>query len=307
MGVSRRSNRRAFLQDVGKIAGGVALAGSALPFAAAAEAAPDLAVTRGEDPKALVRRAIEMLGGMSRFVSRGDVVVIKPNIGWNRVPRLAANTNPDLVVTLIEMALAAGAKKVRVFDNPVVNARIAFEMSGIETAARAAGAEVVLPDDRFLRKVEIKGGRVLKTWPVYATVLDCDCLINVPVAKHHSVAGLTMALKNHMGVIGGEREQWHRILHPALAEFATLIRPKLTVLDAYRIMVRHGPTGGSMGDVEMARKCIAGVDQVAVDAYGASLFKLDPRRIGYLVEAGKLGVGVNDVAKLKIREEDVKS
>lgn len=299
----RKPTRREFLQT----AGGAAVAASALhlPESAYAAATPDLAVVTGKepktDPKALVKKAVEALGGMKQFVSKGDVVVVKPNIGWDRMPRQAANTNPDVVAAVCELVQEAGAKKVLVFDNPVSNAQGAYERSGIMEAAKAAGAEVKYQDKRFYKKMKL-GGKFLKEWPVYTEAIECDCLINVPIAKHHSMAGLTMSLKNHMGIIGGERSQWHRGLDYALAEFAAVVRPKLTILDAYRILLRNGPTGGSVRDTEILQKCVAGVDQVAVDAYATRFFQKEPDQLGYLVKAKELGVGETDVSKLNVQE-----
>lgn len=306
--------RREFLRDFGLVTGGATLAtGLGLKGAAAADPPPDLVVTTGQNPKANVRKAIEALGGMKKFVSRGDVVVVKPNIGWDRLPRQAANTNPDVVAVLIEMAFDAGAKKVKVFDNSVNNPKGTYQRSGILSAAKAAGADVDYVDDRFYVDVQFKNTKFLKTWKVYKEAIECDCLINAPIAKHHSVARLTMAMKNHMGIIGGERAHWHRELDYALSEFTAYIKPqtKLTVLDAYRILTRNGPTGGSMRDVQMARKCIVGIDQVAVDAYGTTLFKtpqgtpMKPADLPYLVRARELGVGETDLGKLKIQQIQV--
>jgi len=314
MNSGEHTTRRDFFHDVGRAAAGAAIAGSSLRWSVPGDApkTPDLAVAHGENAAAIARKAVELVGGMKRFVSKGDVVVVKPNIGWDRLPRMAANTNPDLVVALIQMVLDAGAKQVKVFDNPVNNANATYPRSGIAEAAKTAGATVKFLDERFFKDIELKG-EFLKKWPVYTEALDCDCLINVPIAKQHSMARLTMAMKNHMGIIGGNRSEWHRSLDVALAEFAAFIKPKvkLTVLDAYRILVRNGPTGGAARDVEMPRKCIAGVDQVAVDAYGTTLFKdpggapLKPTELGYLVKAKEMGIGENDLSKLVIQEVEV--
>jgi len=311
MEVCSQSTRREFIQDIGRAAAGAVLAGSGLRMAGAGEATrpPDLVVTEGQDPKAIAKKAVELLGGMKRFVSKGDVVVVKPNIGWDRLPRQAANTNPDMVTALIEMVLDAGAKEVKVFDSPVANAQASYERSGIAEAAKKAGATVSFLDERKFKEIELKG-EFLKRWPVYQEALDCDCLINAPIAKHHSRAGLTMALKNHMGIIGGDRSVWHPGLETALADFAAFIKPKvkLTLLDAYRVLVRNGPTGGSQKDVVMERKCVAGIDQVAVDAYGTSFFKtqagapMKPTDLGFLVKAKQMGVGEIDLSKLTIQK-----
>jgi uncharacterized protein (DUF362 family) len=305
-------SRREFFQDIGKVVGGAALAGSALPPATAAEATPDLAVVKGADAKAIVKRAVEMLGGMKRFVSKGDVVVVKPNIGWDRLPHQAANTNPDIVAALVEMALNAGAKKVKVFDNPVDSARASYERSGILTAAKQAGADVIFLDKRFLVDLKIGGTFLTGTWPVYRDAFECDCYINVPIAKHHSASGLTMTFKNNMGVIEGERSQWHRSLHLALPEFAATPEikkvSKLSILDAYRVLLRYGPNGGSRADVGNPQTVVAGIDMVAIDTYGTKFFpKADPKKLPHLLQATKMGLGQMDLSKVTIKEEELKA
>jgi len=265
-------------------------------------AIPDIVVAEGKDPAAMVSAAIQHLGGMSRFVKAGDVVVVKPNIGWDRLPVQAANTNPDVVAALVRLALESGAKVVKVFDNPVNNAMSCYKRSGIEDKAKAAGAQVKFMDDRFFTMVRFSEAKFLKQWPVYREVLECDCLINVPIAKHHNSSGLTMALKNHMGVIGGNRGKIHTQLHRAIADLGAQFKPRLTVLDAYRILVRNGPTGGSLQDVKFEGKCIAGTSQVAVDAYGATLFGLKPEQLEYLVLAKEYGLGEIDLQKLQIKK-----
>jgi uncharacterized protein (DUF362 family) len=177
-----------------------------------------------------------------------------------------------------------------------------YKRSGIEKQAKAAGAQVKFMDERLFTMVKFPEAEFLKQWPVYREVLECDCLINVPIAKHHNSSGLTMALKNHMGAVGGNRGKMHTQLHRAIAELATLIKPRLTVLDAYRILVRNGPTGGSPQDVKFEGKCIAGTDQVAVDAYGASLFGLKPEQLEYLVLAKEYKLGEIDLQKLQIKK-----
>jgi uncharacterized protein (DUF362 family) len=310
----RECSRREFLKQIGigaaalgflpKIVAGQLAAGSqeATATQIATTSLPDIVVAEGKDPAAMVRTAIEHFGGISRFVKTGDIVVIKPNIGWDRLPVQAANTNPDLVAALVRLALESGAKVVKVFDNPVNNAMSSYKRSGIEEKAKAAGAQVTFMDERLFTLVRFPGATFLKEWPVYRPVLECDCLINVPIAKHHNSSGLTMALKNHMGAIGGNRGKLHTQLQRAIAELALKIKPRLTVLDAYRIMVRNGPTGGSLEDVKFEGKCIVGTDQVAVDAYGASLFGMQPEQLEYLVLAKEFGLGEIDLRKLQIKK-----
>lgn len=263
---------------------------------------PDLVVAQGKDPAQLVRKGIEAYGGMKRFVKKGDVVVVKPNIGWDRLPFQAANTNPDVVKALVELAYEAGAKKVKVFDHTVNNPQSCYIRSGIMEKAKAAGAEVKFINPALFTNVKFTGTKFLTEWPIYKEALDCDVLINVPIAKTHGITTLTMAMKNLMGIIGGPRGRWHPQIHQALADLITKIRPQLTVLDAYRIMIRNGPTGGSVEDVKLAGKCIIGTDQVAVDAYGATLFGYKPQEIGYLRIASEMKLGEIDLSKLKIKE-----
>ncbi|MCD6384891.1 DUF362 domain-containing protein [Candidatus Sumerlaeota bacterium] len=263
---------------------------------------PDLVVAQGRDPAELVRKALQAYGGMKRFVKKGDVVVVKPNIAWDRLPAQAANTNPDVVKALVELAYEAGAKKVKVFDNTVNNPQSCYRRSGIMEKAQSAGAEVKFINPALFTKVKFSGTKFLTEWPIYKEALDCDVLINVPVAKTHGISTLTMALKNLMGIIGGARGRWHPQIHQALADLITKVRPQLTVLDAYRIMIKNGPTGGSVKDVKFVGKCIIGTDQVAVDSYGATLFGYKPQEIGYLRIANEMKLGEINLSKLHIKE-----
>jgi len=297
--------RRLFLRDLGLLAGGIAVA-SGLPTFAADEKAADLIVVSGDDPKAMVKKAVAELGGMKKFVSKGDVVVVKPNIAWVRKPETASNTNPDVVAGLIEMAFDAGAKEVKVFDRTDRVPKDCYDMSGIAEAARKLGAKVFYQTEMKTVKFPLKQGVYLKEAVIAQDALDCDTFINVPVAKHHGSTKLSMAMKNHMGIVFKEtHEVWHPNLNQAISDFAFHFKPKLTVLDAYRILVRHGPPGGNLEDVQTPKKCIAGVNQAAVDAYGTTLFPMwakQPTDIPHVALAGKMGVGEIDLAKLTINQ-----
>jgi len=295
-------SRRDFLRDMALLAGGSAAIASGMPVLAGEAAPADLVVVSGEDPEAMVKKAIAELGGMKKFVSKGDVVVIKPNIGWDRKPDTGANTNPDLVVALIEMAFDAGAKEVKVFDRPVQDAKKCYESSGIPEAAKKAGAKVSSHTELQTAEIPIRDGVYLKKSLLWKDALDCDCYINVPVAKHHGQTQLTMAMKNHLGLTADDRKIWHKSLDQAIADFASGFKPKLNVLDAYRIVVRNGPKGGNPQDVEMAKKCIVGVNQASMDAYGTTLFGKKPSEIRHIAMAGALGIGEIDLAKLKIAQ-----
>ena len=262
---------------------------------------PDLAVVQGPLPEKLVRAAIDALGGIKRFISRGDVVVVKPNIGWDRVPEQAGNTNPEVVAAVVRLCYEAGAKKVKVFDRPVNDPRRCYVQSGIEAAARAAGAEVSFMDDRKFRDMAING-LALKTWPLYSEIFEADKVINVPIAKHHGLAKLTLSMKNWMGMMGGSRRMIHQKLDESLVDLAMKAKPCLTVLDAVRILTDNGPQGGDLKDVKKLDTVIAGVDQVAIDAYGATPFGIKGSDLGYVRLAAEHKFGVMDLGKLKIRK-----
>lgn len=293
--------RRDFVKASAALAAGVAVEGALGPVARAlTPPRPDLVVAKNADPEKAVRAAVEALGGMAAFVAKGDVVVVKPNIGWDRTPEQAANTNPAVVGALVKLCFEAGAKKVKVFDRTCNDARRCYVQSGIESAAKAAGAEVSHLDDRRFRETPLPGGVAIQSWPLYLDILEADKVINVPIAKHHGLSRLTLSLKNWMGVMGGQRGKIHQKIDVALVDLAAVLKPRLTVLDAVRVLTRNGPQGGDLGDVKRLDTVVAGVDQVAIDAYGATLFGMTGADLGYVREAHKRGVGRMDLENLKI-------
>jgi uncharacterized protein (DUF362 family) len=262
---------------------------------------PEMIVAQGADPRELVRRAVAELGGATRFVSRGDVVVVKPNIGWDRAPEQAVNTNPFVVAELVTLCLQAGARKVVVTDVCSNEPRSCFDRSGIGEAALNAGAEVVLPAPRRFKEVNLRG-EVLGVWPVLDPFLEADKVINVPIAKHHSLTGVTLGMKNWYGILGGQRSRLHQRIHESVVDLAAFMRPTLTVLDAYRILARNGPNGGGAHDAEEKRTIIASLDPVAVDAYAAEAWwHLDPRRLRYLTLAEERGLGTTRFEDLRTK------
>jgi len=272
-----------------------------LAGAAEASALPDLAVARGASPEQIVKAAIDAMGGIKKFISRGDIVVIKPNIGWDRTPEQAGNTNPEVVAAVVKLCFEAGAKKVKVFDRPVNDPRRCYVQSGIAPAVKALGAEADYMDERKFRDMEIKGG-ALKSWPLYSDIFEADKVINIPIAKHHGLGKLTLSMKNWMGVMGGSRRQIHQKLDESLVDLSTKIKPTLTVLDAVRILIANGPQGGSLADVKKLDTVIVGVDQVAIDSYGATLFGMKGSDLGYVQIAHQRGMGQMDLNKVKIRK-----
>ena len=261
---------------------------------------PAMAVAQGGEPRELAQRALEALGGMRRFVSRNDVVAIKPNIAWDRTPEQAANTNPDLVAEVVRQCWQVGAKRVIVTDCSCNEARRCFRRSGIQAAAFAAGAEVILPDPDGFREVDL-GGVVLKQWPVFWPFLEADKVLNLPIAKHHSLVGATLGMKNWYGILGGERNRLHQQIHQSLVDLASFMLPTLTLLDGYRILVRNGPTGGSLEDVELKKTVIASTDPVALDAWVAKAWwNLEPEQLPYLGMAAARGLGTLAFERLPV-------
>jgi len=262
---------------------------------------PVVVVAEKDKPTELVRKAIKALGGMGRFVKKGNRVLIKPNIAFARPPEGAANTNPEVVAELVQLCFEAGAKEVIVLDYTLDPARITYEMSGIAKAAEAKGARMVYVSPRDFVPIEVPKGKILSAYDVRVLkqVLDADVFINVPIAKTHGSARLTLGMKNLMGIIQ-DRGSWHRSgdLHQCIADFVTAVKPHLTVIDAIRILASGGPKGP--GRVEQKDTIIASTDIVAADAYATTLFGLTPNDVPHIIKAAELGVGVADLKRVKI-------
>jgi uncharacterized protein (DUF362 family) len=251
--------------------------------------------------EALVKRAVDAMGGIKRFISRGDVVVIKPNIGWDRMPIHAANTNPDVVGAVIQLAFEAGAKKVVVADGSCNDPNRCFQRSGIWRKAYGLGAEVVLPAEHRFRTTRMKG-EILDEWPIFTTLVDADKVINVPVAKHHNLAKYTAAMKNWYGVLGGRRNRLHQNIDTSIADLATFMRPTLVVVDAMRVLMRNGPQGGNIDDTKVMNQVFATTDQVAADAYGATLIGQHRDNLPYLKMGHERGLGTMHWENLRVKE-----
>jgi len=251
--------------------------------------------------EALVAHALAAMGGMKAFVKRNDVVVIKPNIGWDRAPIHAANTNPDVVAAVIKEAFNAGAKKVIVADGSCNDPHRCFQRSGIWNKSYALGAEVVLPAEHRFRTMRMKG-EVLDEWPVFKTLVDADKVINVPVAKHHNLAKFTAAMKNWYGVLGGRRNRLHQNIDTSIADLATFMRPSLVVVDAMRVLVRNGPQGGNIDDTRVMNTIVASVDQVAADAFGCTLIGQHRDNLPYLKMGHERGLGTMFYENLRVKE-----
>ncbi len=251
----------------------------------------DLVAVKGDDPAAITRKAVEALGGMERFVKPGSVVVIKPNMSWDRAVEYGANTNPAVVAVLVEMCFAAGAKRVNVFDNTCNQAQRSYENSGIKKAAEAKGANVYFIDSWNVIKAHFPFESSMENWPIFRDAVICDTFINVPVLKDHGQTRLTLGMKNLMGVCAGNRGLMHVDLGTKIFEVARFIVPELTVIDSYRYLKRHGPSGGDLKDVELRKTVIASADYVLADVYASRSVDHDPNSIPYIAKAIEAGLG----------------
>ena len=261
------------------------------------EGSPRGVAARGPDAAANVRRAVAAVGGMERFVRRGESVVIKPNVGWDRLPEQAANTDPIVVAELVRLARDAGAARVVVTDISCNDPRRCFARSGIAAAVTAAGGEVIEGHRLTMVTADIAG---LAAGIEAATeVLRADRVINVPVVKHHSLSKVTLGMKNWFGVLGAGRNRLHQDINRALAELAATFRPTLTVMDATRVLFANGPVGGSLGDVKRVDAVAVGVDPVALDAWGAAILGHAPQHLAFLADAEQRGLGRADAALVK--------
>jgi uncharacterized protein (DUF362 family) len=252
---------------------------------------PVMAIAKSStDPRELTRRAIQALGGMKRFISNGDIVAVKPNIGWDRMPVHAANTNPQVVAEIVKLCFDAGAKKVVVTDASCNEPNRCFQRSGIWRAAYQLGATVIIPAEHRFREIRMRGD-VLDQWPIFTPLVNADKVINVPVAKHHNLSKYTAAMKNWYGLLGGRRNRLHQNIDVSIADLATFMRPTLTVVDATRVLLRNGPQGGNIDDARDMHQVIASLDQVAVDAYGSTLIGEKPENVKYLKLGHDRGIG----------------
>lgn len=263
----------------------------------------DMVAVMGGTPEAMFDLGIQELGGMGTFIQKGQKVLVKPNIGWDVIPELAANTNPLLVKRIIEHCFRAGAKEVYVFDHTCDNWLNTYKNSGIERAAKSAGAKVVPGNsENYYQSIQIPGGVKLKSAKVHQLLLETDVFINVPILKDHNSTRMTACLKNTMGIVW-DRGYWHsNNLHQCIADYALFERkPALNVVDCYNVMVKHGPQGVSKEDVVMMKSQILTTDWVAGDTAAARMLGVDPQKIDYIPIAHKMGLGTMNLDSLNIK------
>ena len=301
--------RKDFLRLVtgGAMAFGLSKFGLAPGLEEPAEAAagkPLLTVAQNQTPAAMVRAVVNGLGGMKKFIKPGATVVVKPNAAWQRTPAQACNTNPEVVAEVVRLCKHAGARVVKVMDNPCDEpADLTFNTNGIRKAVESAGGIMISGSNESLyRDIRLPRGKMLKSSRVLRDVTQADFFINVPIAKVHSAVPLTLGLKNLMGVTH-DRGAWHDCpdLNQAIADYATAIKPHLTIMDAVRVLLTNGPKGpGRTKDTKMV---IASTDPVAVDAFTAKVvFNMEPSAVHYITYANQFGIGEMDLRKINIKK-----
>jgi len=259
-----------------------------------------ISIVAGSDRTKTVNKAIELLGGVERFVKPGDTVAIKPNVAFASSPMLGATARPELVAEVVRLCRKAGAKQVIVTDNPINDPASCFTLSGIGKAASEAGAKVILPKDHLFRHTTLAGGKLIRNWPVFFGPFEnVDKLIGISPVKHHARAGASMAMKNWYGLLGGRRNVFHQDINTIIAELSMMVRPTLVILDGIEVMMTNGPTGGSVSDLRAANTLIASTDMVAADAFGCTLLELKVSDLPYLAKAERAGAGTTDYEALK--------
>jgi uncharacterized protein (DUF362 family) len=309
---TKQHNRRDFIKKSLRVGFGAAsslvLAKTPLLFARETVAGvPDLVAVKNNEPDVLFDKAMSLMGGMSRFVKKGQTVVVKPNIGFAKAPEMGATTNPLLVKSVVEHCILAGAKKVYIFDNVAASsygvAHTCYKKSGIEAAAKDRGAFVAPGDhEKYYQKVDVPGAKNLVSTAVHELILEADVFINVPVLKNHRYTQFTCAMKNLMGVVWDRMEYHYTDLEQSIAEFCLFKKPDLNIVDAYRVMLRHGPQGNGPEDLVLMKTLLVAPDILAIDTAAAKIFGLEPESIRYLQIGHDLGLGTTKLDDLNIKK-----
>ncbi|MDR3555332.1 MAG: DUF362 domain-containing protein [Syntrophobacteraceae bacterium] len=272
----------------------------ALPDFAVPRAGKKMAIATGADRIKTVNGAIQALGGMGSFVTKGDRVLIKVNGAFASPPSLCATTNPVLLAEVVRMCFLAGAATVAVTDNPINDPQSCFSLTGIAEAAKSSGAELILPEESLFTDMSAPGSQLIRDWPVFTGAFKgATKLIGMAPVKDHHRSGASMAMKNWYGFIGGRRNIFHQDIHTFIKDLAVMIKPTLVILDGTSTMVSNGPTGGSVSDLKQTNTMIVSTDQVAADSAGARLLGKTPRDLPFLVKAEQAGVGTSDFESLK--------
>ena len=273
----------------------------------AVEQAPEMVAVMGGEPEVMLDKALETLGRLGKYIKKGQKVVIKPNIGWDRTPELAGNTNPGLIKALVKKCLEAGAEKVTVFDHTCDNWQKCYESSGIAAAVKEAGG-IIMPanDEKYFKEVSIPNGVKVKSAKIHEALIEADAWINVPILKNHGGAKLSCAMKNYMGIVWDRRFFHQNDLQQCIADICTWQKkPVLNIVDAYRMMHQNGPQGKSAADVATLKSMIVSPNIIAIDTAALALFnqvkKLDMEAVSHISKGEELKLGTTDLKKVNIK------
>ncbi len=270
-----------------------------LPSFSLADSGQRMAVVSGADRVASINLAFKALGGIEKFISKGDRVLIKVNAAFASPAFLSATTHPELLAEVGRLCFKAGASSVTVTDNPINNPDSCFSLSGLGEAARSIGARLMLPRDAYFKPTTVPGGTLIQNWPVLYTPFEgVDKLIGIAPVKDHHRSGASMSMKNWYGLIGGRRNIFHQNINDFIKELAMMVRPTLVILDGTMTMMTNGPTGGSLSDLKATNTMIVSTDQVAADAFGATLLGKTALDLPYIQKAEAAGVGTADYESL---------
>ena len=273
---------------------------SGLPDFSVKEAGGKMAVVKGDDRIKTINLAFKAIGGIEKFIKKGNRVLLKVNAAFASPPVLSATTNPQLLEEVARLCYAAGASSVAVTDNPINDPSSCFALTGIESAAKRSGAKVILPEESLFAPLTIEGGSLIKNWPVfYQPLKNSDKVIGIAPVKDHQRSGASMTMKNWYGLLGGRRNIFHQDIHNIIKELAVMVKPTIVILDGTVSMMTNGPTGGSLSDLKQTNTMIVGTDQVAVDAYGATLLGKSAGELAYIEKAHTAGAGNMDYRLLK--------
>jgi uncharacterized protein (DUF362 family) len=258
-----------------------------------------MSIVQGADRVATLGMALKSLGGIETFIKKGDRVLLKVNAAFASPAMLSATTHPAIIAEMTRLCFQAGAASVVVTDNPINDPVSCFSLTGIADAARKAGARVLLPRDDLFSPMTVKNAKLIRNWPVLSKPFaDITKLIGMAPLKDHHRSGASMTMKNWYGLLGGRRNIFHQDIHTIIMELAMMVKPSLVILDATTSMMTNGPTGGALADLKHTNTMIVSTDQVAADAFGASLLGRSPDKLPHIAKAEAAGIGTADYLKL---------
>lgn len=259
-----------------------------------------MSIATGPDRSKTVAAALQSLGGIETFIKPGDQVLIKVNAAFAMPALLSATTHPQLLAEVTRLCFKAGAIAVVVTDNPINAPQSCFALTGIQQAAVSTGAKVVLPRESFFRPTSVPNAVYLRNWPLlFKPFQNITKVIGMAPVKDHHRSGASMIMKNWYGLLGGRRNIFHQDIHNIIKELAIMVQPTLVILDGTTTMMSNGPTGGSLSDLKQTNTMIVSTDQVAADAFGATLLGKNKAQLPYILKAEAAGLGTADYEALR--------